>query len=417
MAATYLAVENDRALTDMLDAERRLRAVSEAAARELSQTLVDVAVRVDGERLEKLRRADPAVPGKWAPVDWKTFFAAIPPRSGGWASLTKIIQRDTTEENRLRKQVAELQEKIEHLTAQVSRSEQIVRDPVGVSANNTTDASPAVPLISSEKTDFTLCAEDLVADVTSRLPDFPKEWPSSAVRRALDTGIAMQRYWVVLYLIGRWGICSQFEMDDLLGHAVEISPGSGSLRRPQANLVKANFAEEKKIELGNPKTSLLLIRLTPDGAGLFKTLFGMNPVETDWSRLERLHEGERFPEHTLAVLIFAMHTRKRGWQTHILPPVEGTNAVPDIAIRKGDTTWHVEVELSRKENPAKWQNIAALNQEKKVALCAATVEGRKRLTGDCVLAKLPGIATDLATLIKPKYKTITAEVPLWAEAW
>jgi hypothetical protein len=111
-----------------------------------------------------------------------------------------------------------------------------------------------------------------------------------------------------------------------------------------------------------------------------------------------------------------MHARKRGWSTHILPPVEGTNAVPDLAVKRGDQTWYAEVELSKKESPSKWNNQAGLNLGK-VALCAATPEGRARLAGDCRLANLPGVATDLATLIKPKFETITAELPLWLEEW
>jgi hypothetical protein len=417
IAYSTLAIEGDRAIADMLDAERRLRATSESAVRELTQILVDAAVRLDGERLEKLRRADPGIPGKWTPADWKAFFAAVPARSGnGWASLLKIIpQCDTTEEIRLQKQIAELTAQIEILSAQVARTPQIVREPEAtIIASGNAASTPAVS--TPARTEYTPCLDDLIADVRSGMASWPTEWPSSAVRRVLDTGIAMKRYWLALYMIGRWGVCSMFEIDGIQGELAEISKGSGSLRRVQDNLIAANFIEGKKLELTGPKTSLKLARLTPDGEQLFKALFGVNPVESDWSRLDRLHEGARFPEHTLAVLIFAMHARKRGWSTHILPPVEGTNAVPDLAVKRGDQTWYVEVELSKKESPSKWNNQAGLNLGK-VALCAATPEGRARLAGDCRLANLPGVATDLATLIKPKFETITAELPLWLEEW
>jgi len=82
------------------------------------------------------------------------------------------------------------------------------------------------------------------------------------------------------------------------------------------------------------------------------------------------------------VLIFALHARKRGWATQILPPVEETRAVPDLAVRRGDQVLFVEVELGQKESPTKWRNQAKLNGSK-VALCAATPETRQRLAGDC----------------------------------
>jgi hypothetical protein len=148
---------------------------------------------------------------------------------------------------------------------------------------------------------------------------------------------------------------------------------------------------------------------------LFKILFGLDPQENGWERLIRLHEGERFPNHTLAVLIFALHARKRGWATQVLPPVESP-AAPDLLLQRGDQKYFVEVELGQREKPNKWRNLAELNNGK-ISLCAATPDTRKRLVGDCRLDKLNGIATDLETLVKTKFQTISEETPLWLEEW
>ena len=83
---------------------------------------------------------------------------------------------------------------------------------------------------------------------------------------------------------------------------------------------------------------------------------------------------------------------------------------------RGDQTFYVEIELGQKESPSKWRNQAKLNGGK-VALCAATPDTRKRLVGDCRLAKLSGMATDLETLVKVKHSTIREETPLWLEEW
>jgi hypothetical protein len=138
----------------------------------------------------------------------------------------------------------------------------------------------------------------------------------------------------------------------------------------------------------------------------------------NWELLLKGHEGDRFPEHTLAILIFTMHARKRGWATQVLPPVQNTNAAPDALVLKGSERWYVEVELSQKENLAKWKNLAALNGGK-VAICAATPEYMTRLAGDCRLANLPGIATELQTLVKgtKPYKAINEQTPFWLESW
>jgi len=78
-------------------------------------------------------------------------------------------------------------------------------------------------------------------------------------------------------------------------------------------MFQGGILEGQTVQINPPSTSLRLLKLSPDGARLFKTLFNREPEETDWERLVRLHEGNRFPEHTLAVLIFALHARKRGW--------------------------------------------------------------------------------------------------------
>jgi hypothetical protein len=128
------------------------------------------------------------------------------------------------------------------------------------------------------------------------------------------------------------------------------------------------------------------------------------------------HEGERFPDHTLAVLIFALHARRRGWATQLMPGIEGKSA-PDLVVQRGDQRLYVEVERGQKEKKTKWTGIADLNKGA-VALCAMTPKFRRRLVGDCKLANIKaGFATDLKTMVTVKYDDIGAETPLWEEKW
>jgi hypothetical protein len=244
---------------------------------------------------------------------------------------------------------------------------------------------------------------------------FQKVLPGGG-RTSEDLKKAYQRYWLTLYLIGGCRLNAKLEIEDLLAMVSGMSSRAGSLGRIIEDLLQAGILAGQTTQINSPKSSLRLLRLAPDGARLFKILFDRDTEETDWERLVRLHEGDRFPEHTLAVLIFALHARKRGWATQILPSVEGTKAIPDLAVKHGDQTLYVEVELGQKESPAKWRNQAKLNGGK-AALCAATPDTRQRLTGDCRLDNLSGMATDLETLVKVKFQTITEETPLWLEEW
>lgn len=411
MTTTALPVERDRAYEDMLLAERRLRSASEQVARDLHQVLLELAIRFNGIHLEELRRTNPAVPAHWSSTDWKDFFAGVEQvvKTPGWG-------QDQQREEELAKQITMLQRRIVELESQ---SVEPIVAPVQTSSP---PAEITIPISVPSDQELTASTSALFLDLQTIQPSFPKTCPSE-FRRRLDgngrTGVdltkAYQRYWIALYLIGRWRISSMFEIDDIQARLAGLSASSGSLRRILDNLLESNFLISEKLSLSSPRSSLKIIRLTPDGGRLFKILFGLDPQENNWERLIRLHEGDRFPNHTLAVLIFALHARKRGWATQVLPPVESP-AAPDLLVQRGDQKYFVEVELGQREKPNKWRNLAELN-DGKISLCAATPETRKRLVGDCRLDKLNGIATDLETLVKTKFQTISEETPLWLEEW
>lgn len=159
--------------------------------------------------------------------------------------------------------------------------------------------------------------------------------------------------------------------------------------------------------------ALRLAHLTDKGRELCRML-GWEPVESEWERLKRLHEGERFEEHTLAVLYFALHARARGWDAEVMPSVAEIR--PDVAVIKGRKRYLVEVELGTKDRPAKWQ--ALTKAQGGVTICALDPDGRRRLMGDCKLAKLKGKATDLHTLQnQDDIYSLSQDTPLWIESW
>jgi hypothetical protein len=229
----------------------------------------------------------------------------------------------------------------------------------------------------------------------------------------------VRRKLYVLYLLSR-GLDIRLEIDHLISQVEGIGSRTGALRRIYDTMVEKNLVSREVMEMSAPSTSLAMLQLTEDGRQLCQ-LLGWNVVESERQRMSRMHQGVQFPQHTLAVLIFAMHARFRGYRVGILPQLEGvqTNAVPDVSISQSladqPETIYVEVELSSKELDEKWRNLAQL--QGRVALCARNVQRRDRLVADCKLKNLHGVATDLETLIDCKVPDISESTPLWAEDW
>ncbi|HNB55081.1 MAG TPA: hypothetical protein PK530_24235, partial [Anaerolineales bacterium] len=228
--------------------------------------------------------------------------------------------------------------------------------------------------------------------------------------------LSWKRGMMLMFALAHQGLNSFLEISRQITDAENLSDRSNSVRQPLEKLENAALIlnETLTLQLWSKDTALKLIRLTPHGEDFCRSV-GWEPVESEWHRLLRLHEGARFPEHTAAVLAFAMNARARNWQVVVLPEVSG-NAVPDVQVIQGTEQHYVEVELGLKDRPAKWRNLAALQGH--VALCARDEGSRARLVGDCRLAKLPGLATDLENLaLRVPYRELKPDDSLWFEQW
>jgi hypothetical protein len=455
-----------RALQDTLQAERSMRDRSENTIRALVKLLAELANRYDGERLEELRRADPNDLAVWDASDWRKFFSSIPLK-------TTITVEGWGENDAHDKEVAELKKEIKKLEAVIARlpskKEAFPNIELGATIMEKKDKKELEPLPAAPKLQTTSNQQvrgkkerkpkkrspEIVNKVNARIEalggptkntsegfsgsmatiladlqrmqknnDFAKKPPvawqqrlSGKGRTGRDLSLAYERYWSTLWLIGRWGIVSKLEIETLIGLSNGLSTRAGSLVRASKDMVEANLLFEKSMRLSkSPSSALKIYQLSDDGKALFKLLFEKTAIQDELSVMNEKHEGERFPDHTLAVLIFALHARRRGWATKLMPSVEG-KAAPDLVILSGDECLYVEVERGQKEKSAKWTGIAALNNGK-VALCAMTEKYRQRLVGDCKLLKIKaGLATDLKSLVTVRYDDIGAETPLWMKKW
>lgn len=459
---TLLLPQRERAFSDLLAAEKNRRLDAEKSIRELSNVLADLAVRLDGERLENMRRNNPSIPATWQATDWRKFFAEVSFLPASWdvpqpkgakpdvatVALQEALERVTAERDRFASEANNLRTQLDDLTLQLScsivtkapaespvKSEQIRGDsplpkpkhvPPPVSLSQVVPDQAILPSSDLPAGVIPNKAE-MLSDLREMLKTLPDACPNSWVKKmnagkseprsAQDAKKAWRRKAVVIYLVGRWGINAKLEIEHLIALSEGMKSNSGSLHRALDQIIEGGLLESEKMVMSGTNTALKLVRLSREGKKIYTALFNSKAVESEWERIIRLHEGERYPDHTLGILIFTMHARARGWQSETLPKTKDTNAVPDLRVQRGNENFYVEVELSNKEYNAKWRNNADINGGQ-VALCAISSERRARLSGDCKLLKLSGIATDIETLKgQSKYEELNEEVPLWVDLW
>ena len=409
-----------RSLSDLLAAEKARRQAVEADRARLVGLLTRLAQRHDGQRLEEFRRQDPGTPEHWSAEEWTEFFSsppAVQAQARTWGANGSGHgnngHRKTKPDDlkRMQDEVRRLETHIEHLHAnavgrpeigdgeQVSAGEQEIEDQPPESGK----APVARPPSSVHLTDFSP-------------PQIPYKYKGLLKNHGLNS-LRWRRGSMMLYLMAMRGINAHLEMDVFVAKREGLSYRSNSTKKPLENLAAAGLviAETLRMEVGDFRTALKLARLTDEGRQLCDAL-GWPVVESDWDRLIRLHQGQKQTRHTLAVLYFALLARVRGWTTEVVPEADGS-ADPDILVTKGDDRYFVEVELGTRgseKQTAKWKNLADF--QGKVAICAPNVKVRERLAKDCRLAKLSGVATDLATLVAKRYYEAKDE-PLWMKEW
>lgn len=414
MTPPGLDMPHQRALSDLLQAERSLREMNESVLRDMRQALLETAIRLDGERLEALRRTDPAIPSNWSPADWRKFFSQV---SQGWGGAgtreARLLQLEKLVES-LKKKLAQAEART---AASPSHSQVIPPAPapqamMPIPSLSIAGLLPgAVPSLSALIADAQQVGQSLPQNASAL---FKKSLVNGGGRTGGDLPRAFQRYWILLYLVGHWGLTVSTELEDILSAVVDISAGSGSLRRLLGDLSeKSDIFVSETVKADSPSTSLKLFRLSAQGERLYQSLFNRRINENEWSRLMRLRAGERHPGFTVALLAFVSQARKRGWAAQVLP--EGKDA-PDAWVMRGDERWFVEIGLSGKERLSHWQGLAALN-DGRLALCAADSKTRAQLVEMRKQAHLAGVATDIEALVMEKLKGVAENAILWHESW
>ena len=163
---------------------------------------------------------------------------------------------------------------------------------------------------------------------------------------------------------------------------------------------------------------ITLLSLTNDGRDFIEDELQQEAIESDWEKMERGHEGERFPRHTASVLAFAYHARLCGWQVEVMPQAtEKGNAIPDVWVSNNDETYYVEVEVMGKggsrKRKRKWE--LSYNLQERVAVCTPDRNRRRIAVAEIRERHFAGVATDLATLTANERAGSTGN--FWLERW
>ena len=274
---------------------------------------------------------------------------------------------------------------------------------------------PAAPTNGLSLTLDEILAE--LAALAQQLPGPPLTF-RSRVADPKNSAQAWRRQVQTLYLVARHGFSQAILVDTVLARLEDQGLRGGARGKQFERLIKVNLLESSKLSIVRPfDTNLVVWKLTADGRRLAQALFNAEPIETNWERVVRRHQGDEQIGHTLGLLLFEVYARQRGARVKLLPDVDCPTP-PDLVIEYAGQRMYVEVELSEKENPAKWRNLAALNTGH-IAVCAGNAAQRARLVGDCKQLGLSGAATDLQTLVQEfmTQREAAHALPLFCETW
>jgi hypothetical protein len=377
----------ERAVDDILSAERHLRSLAEEDIRGYRALLLEVAHIFAGEKIEAVRKHDPNAPDQWKAEEWGRFFRGMRYEVGGWANPEILEKRLASYEHKLdfeRGKNDELRGKLKERLVQAT--EQEVKEK---------DLTPA------ERARAALW------------PVFPESPPAEFAKK-FNTKVQWMRIALMIYLLGVKGWSARVEIATYLARAANVTVGGGGTKNFIGQMLDEGFAEQTMYGLElHTNVNFGVFRLLPDGVKICRYL-GHEPVESELEYLFRRHNGRAQKEHTIAMLCFAFHARLRGWDVKLVPEMEGTDARPDMLVQHDDMKYYVEVEFGHnKEKKQKWSNQAEL--QGLVVFCTATPDQRKNLAHHISEKGYQGIGTDLGSLIAAQVKGDPG--PLFLQSW
>ncbi|MCD4751958.1 MAG: hypothetical protein K8R40_02690 [Anaerolineaceae bacterium] len=253
----------------------------------LCKILVDLADRLQGQRMDDLRKADPSVPAGWSVRQWKQFWETYDPH---WNKTTDEIPANHPVILKLEAKNRELVEKIETLKNQVKHA-QDVQDSLSKQLAHFRIAEKKREIEKKRKKDAAL--PDRYRQIVLEARNLPEQIPSQKFQEELlSSPQGWPRKHRILYIMAHTGWAARLELDHVLSLVEGVSSRSGSIKRVLGNLMNHKFIEQATASFArNEKiSSLIILRFTKNGLSLCSEL-GWEVVESEW---EKLQEEEYF---------------------------------------------------------------------------------------------------------------------------
>ncbi|MBL7162793.1 MAG: hypothetical protein ISS57_09330 [Anaerolineales bacterium] len=242
-------------------------------------------------------------------------------------------------------------------------------------------------------------------------PDIPAIPEFSGISRRNDH---WQRQAITLWLIAQ-GFSLRVEVQWIVARFFGTDHRSGALMQILSRFRDKELLKTKTLALrifSGGRTQFTVVCLTDKGRELVQAL-GWQVHETEWERMQRLHEkGNYQARHTAAVLAFVYQARLRGWTAGVMPEVDAVWFFPDALVEKDRESYYVEVELDE-QKLSKWHNMA--RHQSAIALCAHTPDHRRLLLDEAEPAALTNKCTRLGTDLRTLFEHSQGGNLLWLE--
>jgi hypothetical protein len=404
------------AIEDIIKSEREFRSHAEQVARDLRSILMELAYRLDGQRLENMRHDDPNVPLSWAPEQWKGFFDQIPLIKTGW--VEKTSEPSTIKLQALGEEIENLKKIIDQLQKIPEKKQPII--PSQVVEPQTPPSQHQKPQDTSSHVvkEVSLVYQEIIP-VLQKME--PKKLPEKYKSLFNGSEFLLRRQLMVLYLLASKGFSPRIEVDLIIAAAENIGARSSTVRRVVDNLVAGELVQSEILSIESPiNTCLNLIRLAPKGIECCREL-EWDTCESEWERIIRL-KGKDDQRYILSIMLLAMHARVRSYQVNVLPE-QMVYLGADILITGRDGEKYPTL-LCTGDIPAIETMKEILQKAGKICACAMEPESRGRIVERCKEAGIIlGGVMDLKTLInglpnsqKPiPIMNVTQDCPLWGE--
>lgn len=232
--------------------------------------------------------------------------------------------------------------------------------------------------------------------------------PAVPAEYAHREGLYWPRMAVILHKMAVTGCSVRAEMAIDLSARFRCHIGSPALKFPFYYLAADGLIVAMLAPLIGA-SKITLTRLTEKGVTLCREWWNFEPLESDWTRLERLRSPD--PAYIALTLQAAFHARIRGWTVTIAPEGQDTRP-PDLRFENSEGVYSVYI-MPARLRPTKSMvvGLCAAAEEVNHKLAFVTVAPRNRavINQQCASADLFGRwqIADIETLIHAARKNDT----------